>query len=644
MNNNNAAKCLFSGIIGAISAIVSLGLSVKNQFTLPFFNSQNISALIVSCMVYFSITIVCYLVLNICKIKLHDKIKYYKIVYALFILVTLVLFCGMLKTDDGFCGAGDYLFWWHQLPFGIVVLIFTLLSAVGVFIVIKYRNSIITNKKLLYIYYSICALVYSGTVVYINVFAGDLYHIDAYLHPIYSVFYNTPYSNFSYSIYGHYELFYKIPMLIFGTSPRVICLTLMVVAFIEAFVILKIIDDLVSSKIIKLFVPFALMVPTGCMFVSSSYQSTPHRIIFPVLLILYGLKLVKNKKAYSTKDMLIGNLICTFAIIWNTETGLMCCLAWIGYSLARMLQKETMSVKNTILRFFTTCIMMIVDIILALCFVNFYNFCVGGGRFIRGFFYPFINSGFMNNYILEVPFGNRPYIYILVLALGAITYGASKTKIFKRNTDEYEPSSVIFMTGILLLGQLAYYMTRAAYYGLLITFPFALILMTYFADFYSRHRLSDNKKCGISLLNTIERGIAGTQIAALTILIVMCINLPICFKYSYGLGRYNWEDYKNAFSEIEAEVEPNTYAVGWGVDEIYGVLGWDTGYHLLGTTDTIVDIEANEAIYNQLIAEANSKDHVFLTDEAYKILGDDYRLVKEYTIYGEIYGYFEKIK
>ena len=102
MNNNNAAKCLFSGIIGAISAIVSLGLSVKNQFTLPFFNSQNISALIVSCMVYFSITIVCYLVLNICKIKLHDKIKYYKIVYALFILVTLVLFCGMLKTDDGF--------------------------------------------------------------------------------------------------------------------------------------------------------------------------------------------------------------------------------------------------------------------------------------------------------------------------------------------------------------------------------------------------------------------------------------------------------------------------------------------------------------------------------------------------------------
>ena len=92
------------------------------------------------------------------------------------------------------------------------------------------------------------------------------------------------------------------------------------------------------------------------------------------------------------------------------------------------------------------------------------------------------------------------------------------------------------------------------------------------------------------------------------------------------MGRYNWEDYKNAFSEIEAEVEPNTYAVGWGVDEIYGVLGWDTGYHLLGTTDTIVDIEANEAIYNQLIAEANSKDHVFLTDEAYKILGDDYRL------------------
>ena len=52
------------------------------------------------------------------------------------------------------------------------------------------------------------------------------------------------------------------------------------------------------------------------------------------------------------------------------------------------------------------------------------------------------------------------------------------------------------------------------------------------------------------------------------------------------------------------------------MDEIYGVLGWDTGYHLLGTTDTIVDIEANEAIYNQLIAEANSKDHVFLTDEA----------------------------
>ena len=88
----------------------------------------------------------------------------------------------------------------------------------------------------------------------------------------------------------------------------------------------------------------------------------------------------------------------------------------------------------------------------------------------------------------------------MLLAFGAIAYGISKTRIFHINiVTEEKWAAVVFMTGVILLGELAYYLTRAAYYGLLITFPFALILITYFADFFGRNCETINLSCCLRL-------------------------------------------------------------------------------------------------------------------------------------------------
>ena len=637
------ARCLWSGVIGTIGALFIFMVSGRREIGSRIGINNNIAALFAACAAFAIITLASYGILCLCKAKLcAAKNLLPKYVYAAITAVTIVLTYGMLRQDDGYSGADVTGFWWHIIPAGIVMAVLISASAAGIYLVYTGRREKTVNRLLLYVFFAAAAVIYAGTVVYLNVYAGDLYHIDAYVHPIYNVYYNTPYSDVSYGIYGHYELFYKIPMLIFGTSPRVICIMLLVIAFAEAMILFYIVDQLVISRVIKLMVPLALAVPTGCMFLSSSYQSTPHRIIFPMILLLYAVRLEKGGRAVTLAKMLKGHMICAAAVLWNTETGLICCIAWSAYILIHSLLQQRIDWKLFAVRTVQTAAMTVLDIALAIMVVNIYNICVGGAFILRQFFYPFVNGGFMHHYSIRLQFGNRPYVYILILCFGAITYGLSRTTLFTRGRGKTGYEAVIFLSGLLLLGQLTYYMTRAAYYGLLITYPFVMILMAYFADFFSRREKSQS--ASYTLTTAVKGGIAGTQIAALTILVLLAGGLFEGYADSFEMGRYSRDTADEALAEIEREVVPDTYAVGWGVDEIYGDLGWNAQYHMLGTTDVLVDIEANSGVYEQLVREANEQELLFLNTNAYSIVQQDYELIKEYVVCGQTYGYFKKVE
>lgn len=636
-------RCFWAGVIGTMVSLLAFVVSGKLEIGTLISKNNNIVALLIACIVFAAATIVGYAALGLFKGKfVIRKLRFPQIVFLLLAVLTFVLLYGMLLQDDGYAGAEVSEFWWHIIPSWIVMLIFSVVSFAGIYAVLANRNQVIKRRRLLYVYYVIAAVIYTGTVVYLNVYAGDLYHIDAYVHPIYSVFYNTPYSELSYGIYGHYELFYKLPMLLFGTSPRVICATIAVITFIEALIFFYVMDQLTKSKVIKLLIPLAFVVPTGCMFLSSSYQSTPHRIVFPMCLILYAVKLGQKERRMKWSDILVGHFICAVAVLWNTETGFICCVAWTAYILARLLTEKDLRWGTIIFKTAVSLLMTALDVGVAIVIVNLYNVIVGGNFVFKEFFYPFINGGFMNHYSIRLLFENRPYIYIMVLCFATITYGASKTRIFQKNVNGKTNAPVIFMIGIILLGQLTYYMTRAAYYGLLITFPFVLILMAYYADYFCRRALRGDT--AYTLTESLKGAIAGTQIAAISILALLSGGLGDGYAKSFEMGRYSIDSPWDVLGEMQREVIPNTYAVGWGTDEIYGDFGWNTGYHMLGTTDVLVDVDANSNVFGTLVQEANEQDHLLLNTNAYYILREEYQLIKEYTVYGQTYGYFKKVE
>lgn len=630
-------SCILAGLLGIFASVIILGLSINEQWL-----EKSLYHYIVAIIVFFLMTIFSYIVFSkVLKIDRFNGEGRKGIIIAVGIYVmSAVLMYGMLKADDGYVGADVSGFFWHIIPKWIIILIVIAISLCFFLFILKETGK--TKSKMFYLFYFAMSVAWAGTAVYLNCFSSDTYHIDAYLHPIYNVYFHEPYSELSYSIYGHYELFYLLPMKIFGTSPVVICALIFIVAIISAMFILLTVHELTESAVIRCLIPFALLVPTGCMFMTSSYQSTPHRIFFPAMLIFYCTKIAKDNRQFSKKEGVFGFIICSLGVLWNTETGIFCCIAWAAYIIIQKLQEKKMTMVEFMTLIVRLILLMILEILAAIVIVNIYNFYVGGPVFIKEFFYPYINSSFMNNYIIPVRFGNYPYIYILALALAAITYGTSKTRLF--HCTQYDrKAGALVATGVIILGQLSYYITRAAYYALLITFPFVVILIAFFSNTiikYSKELLEEKR---VSIQDGIKIGIASSCIMAIAMLCLMCTSITTCYAQNFANEKYFVKQLKDEVKQLENRIEPNTYAVGWGTDEIYGLLGWNTNYHMLGTTDVLVDQISNAAVFSVLKEEANSQDSVFLANSAYTeypILGINYSMKSQFELFGSKYAHF----
>ncbi len=69
------------------------------------------------------------------------------------------------------------------------------------------------------------------------------------------------------------------------------------------------------------------------------WQVWPHRVIFPMLLLLYGTVILK-KKWSNLWTAAGGYLLCMLAILWNTETGLLLTVSWAGLYISRLLSRK----------------------------------------------------------------------------------------------------------------------------------------------------------------------------------------------------------------------------------------------------------------------------------------------------------------
>lgn len=109
---------------------------------------------------------------------------------------------------------------------------------------------------------------------------SDAYHGHAYFNSVYNIYQGMPYTHNVTSIYGHYGLFFKIPMeLVHGDFKAFVAMVAGIGAFahICAFLILEL---LVKSRVLRVLGALAVTFPVLGMRGGFYWQVWPHRVIF----------------------------------------------------------------------------------------------------------------------------------------------------------------------------------------------------------------------------------------------------------------------------------------------------------------------------------------------------------------------------
>ena len=241
------------------------------------------------------------------------------------------------------------------------------------FIGIRYGKNIKIPKALRFVYYSLLTLLVAVNSCVINFWDtggwNDVYHTGTFYHSLFFVAADQPFRGGLNQMYGHYGLFYKVPMLIFGSNMRTIGVTTAVFAAAAVSLALLSMDRILKSDVSRLVCG---IVVTSYLIIDWLYlQTFPLRMLWAFALLYYCV-LIKDKQLTIGKRLL-GYLICTLAILWNTESGLVCAVCWAVCIVLKSEKKLT--IKRLIIEGMAELMVVAAELFIAYSAVKMYNIC-----------------------------------------------------------------------------------------------------------------------------------------------------------------------------------------------------------------------------------------------------------------------------
>ena len=163
------------------------------------------------------------------------------------------------------------------------------------------------------------------------------------------------------------------------------------------------------------------------------------------------------------------------------------------------------------------------------------------------------------------------------------------------------PACFAFAADVLTLGQITYFINRAAYHNLEIAHIPCIILLCLLAEggmeTFRRFRFKDlNQYNGMELFRCFFTG------AVLLVLMTVCTGNVIQYGQNTALREelHNKQELNDFAAHIAANIPENTYAFGIGVPEIYSILRWDTGCYTLDLPDLSLRPEAGDHIMDDI--------------------------------------------
>lgn len=584
-----------------------------------------------------------------------ENVKVKKTVFGLILLLQVPFWIICIEGETEQLGSVAAKYGWHTQPSVIVAFLF--LAELAVFFW-SCRNICLPQKDGEWI----VRLVYVALVVLVfysmytpNIFGrgelSDAYHGHAYFNSVYNIYQGMPYTHNVTSIYGHYGLFFKIPMkLVHGDFKAFVAMIAGIGAFahICAFLILEM---LVKSRVLRVLGALAVTFPVLGMRGGFYWQVWPHRVIFPMLLFLYGAWILKKNRC-NLRTIVVGYLICLLAILWNTETGLIMTVAWAGMHISRAFSDEEVKPGKCVLVILGNMAGMAGAVSGAYGAVNLYNVLKHSpANSFEDFLIPLLSGNYMTGVLhLDMPTAPNAYMAVITLFLAGTALGIAGW-FCKKKSHCWEKEFLFFLS-IGSLGCLVYYINRPAFHNLDCIAMQAVILAACLGqkglEFIKNKKGEMFEK--ISFRYVIGGGV-GLICAAAVLAMATGTVLQFAQNSKIKENYHNVQEFEEFAEKVAASVPENTPSFGINVPEICSMLHRRTECFTMDFSDMLVRPDSLKELKDQLEhAEVpgafTGKSSMLIwkrnDPETYRWFMDHYELKETMPFYEEEFLYYIK--
>ena len=541
----------------------------------------------------------------------------------------------------------------------------TIILMVGVFFAVVYfiealKEAFYSKKEsriVFYIFVIVIAFVYGYTLYTPNCLStyANLHHGDAYFNSVYRAMMGVPRSYLNTGIYGCYAIILAPIVNLLGGTLSSFFIVIGCLGGISIICMAYAIDTLTKNPIIKVIGTVALTTTVMATQWSIYPQLYPHRVVFPAILIAYMAFVYRHKRG-GIGWTIGGYIVCTVAIIWNTEIGMACLVAWMAYELYDAFVKynviQISLYKNIVIHILAG----IGSFFGAILIVNVVNLLMGGGLVsIQDFLFPLLTPSYMEDVlIIALPKTFTAWLLVVGLFLFLLAHCIMKTKISPKRLPSTTKDKVFCGIAVLGLGQITYFVNRATYGNLGIGHYISILIVCIIAD-WSLQKYVLNEENNTHLLNNIYRGLA-----YITTTVLILITLAGASNY-FGVEIYKTlidTNYRNTdmvesfTKEFEESIPKDTKAIGNGVVELYSYLHWDPYYYIIDFSDIGVLPDAAYYMNNELAkldepvlinADSLAKLDAF-SENGNKEFYEKNVLVKTFPIYNLEFRYYVPVK
>ncbi|RHO77633.1 hypothetical protein DW073_08130 [Ruminococcus sp. AF45-4BH] len=527
-----------------------------------------------------------------------------KILFSVLLLsqIPFWIICVANETDQVSSVAGRYGWHTHPLIFGIILFLAELLILTWMYAKISVPGR--DGEWIVWLTYVVLTVLILYSMYTPNIFGrgeqSDSYHCHAYFNSVYNIYQGMPYTHNVTSIYGHYALFFKIPMKLLHGDFRAFVMMLAMVgtlAHVCAFLTLQL---LVESRVLRIAGALAIAFPILGMRGGYYWQVWPHRIVFPMLLLLYGAVILK-KNYRGFISMAGGYLICLFAVLWNTETGIFLAISWAAMYVSRYFSENRVKIGKLLINIAVHVAGIVFSVLGAYGTVNLYNILKHSPvNSLEDFLVPLLSSNYMEGVLhLDMPLYPCAYMAVITLFLMGTSVGLSGW--FQEEKKQCWNRELIFLLSVGALGCLVYYINRPAYHNLdCVALP-AAILSAYFGQYGLRFiRNKEWKNFGkISSTHVFQAGVGLICTAAV---LAMSTGTVLQFAQNSQIKEnfHDMEDFEGLAAQVAEMVPENTPAFGINIPEIYSLLQRRTECFTMDFSDMLVRPDSLKELKDQL--------------------------------------------